>query len=83
MKSGMLAAEAAFEALLKGDSSEQYYPYKAKVNESWIRKEMEISRNFLSDITNKGLVVSGINYGIASSLVLHPISPKGMKIMKV
>lgn len=66
MKSGMLAAEAAFEALLKGDSSEQVLSvYKQKVDESWIRKEMEISQNFHTDITNKGLVVSGVNYGIA------------------
>ena len=44
----MLAAEAAFEALLKGDSSEQVLSvYKQKVDESWIRKEMEISQNFI------------------------------------
>ncbi|MBM74047.1 MAG: electron transfer flavoprotein [Proteobacteria bacterium] len=63
MKSGMLAAETAFEALLKKNYDEDVLKtYKTKVDESWIRTEMEPSRNFHTDISTKNIVVSGIGY---------------------
>jgi len=47
IKSGMLAAETAFAALLSGDSSaEALSQYKTAVDESWIRKELWPVRNF-------------------------------------
>ncbi len=47
IKSGMLAAETAFEALLTGDSSaERLQGYKAAVDESWIHEELWRVRNF-------------------------------------
>ncbi len=47
MKSGMLAAETAFEALKSGQSTEAVLSaYQAKVNASWIRTEMEPMKNF-------------------------------------
>jgi electron-transferring-flavoprotein dehydrogenase len=49
MKSGMLAAETAFEALKRGDpSAEVLRAYKEKVDASWIREEMEPAKNFHS-----------------------------------
>ncbi len=63
MKSGMLAAETAFESLLKQDNSDTVLSaYKEKIDESWIKKEMEPSRNFHTDISTKNMVVSGIGY---------------------
>src|SRR6185369_11734211 len=47
MKSGMLAAEAAFEALRRGDpSADVLKRYKESVDASWIREEMEPAKNF-------------------------------------
>lgn len=47
MKSGMLAAEAAFAAMRCGDySAEMLGSYAEMVNESWIREELWPVRNF-------------------------------------
>jgi electron-transferring-flavoprotein dehydrogenase len=47
MKSGMLAAETAFEALERGDFSEKgLSAYPSRVEASYIRKELWKSRNF-------------------------------------
>lgn len=47
IKSGMLAAETAFDALLSGDnSSDTLSEYKAAVDASWIREELYAVRNF-------------------------------------
>jgi electron-transferring-flavoprotein dehydrogenase len=47
IKSGMLAAEAIFEALLANDfSSKQLCRYEHLVNDSWIMKELRRVRNF-------------------------------------
>jgi electron-transferring-flavoprotein dehydrogenase len=47
MKSGMLAAETAFEALQKGDASKATLAdYEDRVRNSWIRDELYKVRNF-------------------------------------
>jgi electron-transferring-flavoprotein dehydrogenase len=47
IKSGMLAAETAFQALLKNDASKQeLLDYPGKVQASWIREELWPVRNF-------------------------------------
>ena len=47
IKSGMLAAETAFVALLREDASaRQLAAYKARVDASWIREELYPVRNF-------------------------------------
>ncbi len=47
IKSGMLAAETAFDALLSGNTSEsQLSEYKVRVDHSWIREELYPVRNF-------------------------------------
>ena len=66
MKSGMLAAEAAFEALVKGDASaEVLQAYKQKIDASWVREEMQVSQNMHANFQGgfmKGLVRTGLNY---------------------
>ena len=70
MKSGMLAAETAFEALKRGDSSaEVLAAYKTKVDASWIREEMEPAKNFHSYF-EKGVLGGLAQVGL--SLVLGP-----------
>lgn len=66
MKSGMLAAEAAFEAMLAGEApAEALKVYKSKLDQSWIREEMEFSKNFHHNFRNglvPGLVRTGLQY---------------------
>jgi electron-transferring-flavoprotein dehydrogenase len=59
MKSGMLAAETAFEALLEKDSSARVLSrYAERVERSWIREELWPVRNFHQCF--KGGMLSGI-----------------------
>jgi electron-transferring-flavoprotein dehydrogenase len=47
IKSGMLAAETAFEALKTGDASEKTLSaFPSKIEQSWIKKELWAVRNF-------------------------------------
>ncbi|HET9742928.1 MAG TPA: electron transfer flavoprotein-ubiquinone oxidoreductase [Terriglobales bacterium] len=47
IKSGMLAAETAYEALVDGDfSTNQLSSYQSRVEKSWIRQELWPVRNF-------------------------------------
>ena len=58
MKSGMLAAETAFSALVKGDfSAETLKEYKKKIDESFVKKDLWKTRNFHQTIS-KGLFLS-------------------------
>src|SRR5271155_4853486 len=64
IKSGMLAAETAFDAMLSGDNSgDTLSEYKAAVDSSWIKDELYAVRNFHQAFENglyDGLVRAGI-----------------------
>jgi electron-transferring-flavoprotein dehydrogenase len=64
IKSGMLAAEAAFDALLSANSSaDTLSGYKAAVDRSWIREELWRVRNFHQGFEHgmlEGMVKAGI-----------------------
>jgi electron-transferring-flavoprotein dehydrogenase len=63
MKSGMLAAEAAFEALVRGESSAAVLKaYQDRLEASWVKKEMERSQNFHAGFAG-GLIPGMINAG--------------------
>jgi electron-transferring-flavoprotein dehydrogenase len=66
IKSGMLAAEAIFEALLVSDfSAKQLQRYEELVNESWIIPELRKVRNFHAAFRNGrwlGLLNSGLQF---------------------
>ncbi len=64
MKSGMLAAEAIFEALLKGDNSAaQLGKYEEAVKNSYIKEEMWKGRNFHQGF-HRGRLAGMIHAGI-------------------
>jgi len=70
MKAGMLAAEAAFEALKRGDPSDAVLSqYQRAVESSWIREEMEPAKNFHASM-EKGVV--GGMAAVGLSLLLGP-----------
>ncbi len=64
MKSGMLAAETAFEALKRGDSTEAVMAeFKKKIDESWVREELEASKNWHAAFEN-GFIPGGLKAGM-------------------
>jgi len=63
MKSGMLAAETAFEAMKSGDNSEQAMAkFKAAIDASWIRPEMEPTKNFHAGFHTSGMIGGSVKY---------------------
>ncbi|MBD0327217.1 MAG: NAD(P)/FAD-dependent oxidoreductase, partial [Pyrinomonadaceae bacterium] len=83
IKSGMLAAEAIFEALLAGDySSQKLKRYEELVNESWIMTELRKVRNFHASfrhgrwlgLANAGLqfITGGRSWGIFDRASAEP-----------
>jgi len=82
IKSGMLAAEAAFHALLNEDySSNQLREYEGLFEASWAREELYSQRNFhqafengqIAGMVNAGLgmVTGGRGFGFADRLEGH------------
>ncbi|HEX8397190.1 MAG TPA: electron transfer flavoprotein-ubiquinone oxidoreductase [Pyrinomonadaceae bacterium] len=64
MKSGMLAAETIFEALLRGDfSAATLKVYQEKVEKSWLKTELYAVRNFHSAFAN-GRIMALVNGGL-------------------
>jgi len=81
-KSGILAAETAFHALLSGDSSSaQLQEYDALFEASWAREELWSQRNFHQPFENgvlaglfnagAGIVTGGRGYGVSNKLEGH------------
>ena len=63
MKSGMLAAEAAFEAVQAARSGDELAAYSAKFEASWLRDELHRARNF-KPMMGKGLWMGTLLVGI-------------------
>lgn len=78
MKSGMLAAEAAFEALVRGDSrAEVLRLYKDRLDASWVRTEMEPSKNFHAGFANGvpfGAVKAGLSWMFGPGTAIVPFT---------
>jgi len=89
IKSGMLAAETIFEALLAGEfSSRQLQRYEQLVNESWIIPELRKVRNFHAGFRHGrwlGLVNAGLQFitsGKAWGILERTHGESGHKAMK-
>jgi len=59
MKSGMLAAEAAFAAIQAGRSGDELQEYAEAFNRSWIRKELHTVRNAKPILSKYGTMLGG------------------------
>jgi electron-transferring-flavoprotein dehydrogenase len=59
MKSGMLAAEAAFAALGEGRSGDELASYPTSVEKSWIYKELKVVRNAKPILSRYGTMIGG------------------------
>jgi len=82
IKSGMLAAESAFQALVNADySASQLQEYEALFENSWVRDELWLQRNFhqafeygaILGMVNAGLglVTKGRGFGVMNRLEGH------------
>ena len=56
MKSGMMAAEAAFEAIGAGRSADELKAYSKAFKRSWVYKELSVVRNALPLIEKFGMI---------------------------
>jgi electron-transferring-flavoprotein dehydrogenase len=63
IKSGMLAAEAAFDALASGRAHDELVAYPQAFERSWLYDELYRARNFKPWL-DKGLVVGALMWGI-------------------
>ncbi|MEZ4321552.1 MAG: electron transfer flavoprotein-ubiquinone oxidoreductase [Myxococcota bacterium] len=78
MKSGMLAAEAAFDAMASGDpSAETLKAYKTRLDASWVRTEMEPAKNMHHNFRDGfvgGLVRTGLQYFVGPGSTIKPFA---------
>jgi electron-transferring-flavoprotein dehydrogenase len=75
MKSGMLAAEAAFAAIGAERAADELTSYSDALNDSWIAKELKIVRNAEPAVAKFGLVMGTLYAGF--DMWVHSL---GMKL---
>ncbi|KGM51385.1 electron transfer flavoprotein-ubiquinone oxidoreductase [Lysobacter concretionis Ko07 = DSM 16239] len=68
IKTGMLAAEAAFEALSQGRSGDELLAYPAAFETSWLHEELKLSKNF-KQWFKKGRLLATLMTGIEQWLL--------------
>ena len=68
IKTGMLAAEAAFDALVAGRQHDELTAYPAAFEKSWLRTELDRSRNF-KQWFKKGFLLASLMTGIEQWLL--------------
>ena len=73
MKTGMLAAEAAFDALTQNRAQDELEAYPEAFKQSWLHEELHKARNF-KPMMSKGLYVGTLLVGI-EQLVFNGKSP--------
>ena len=68
IKSGMLAADAAFEAVRKGRAGDELSDYPVAFKDSWLHDELHRARNF-KPWMSKGLVMGTLMFGMDQVLL--------------
>ncbi|WP_037515516.1 electron transfer flavoprotein-ubiquinone oxidoreductase [Sphingopyxis sp. LC81] len=80
MKSGMMAAEAAFAAVTAGRSSDTLDAYQAAFDDSWVKKELSVVRNVLPLVEKygdlAGTLLSGITMWLETLKIKVPFTMK-------
>ncbi len=59
MKTGMLAAEAAFKAMAAGRAGDELVEYEAAYKKSWVARELKLVRNAKPLLVKFGTVIGG------------------------
>jgi electron-transferring-flavoprotein dehydrogenase len=68
IKSGMLAADAAFDAILSGRRGDELNAYPQSFRRSWLHKELHRARNF-KQWMSKGLYIGTLMVGVEQKLL--------------
>ena len=80
MKSGMMAAEAAFAAVAAGRGSDTLDAYQAAFDDSWVKKELSVVRNVLPLVEKygdlAGTLLSGITMWLETLKIKVPFTMK-------
>ncbi|MFZ5725949.1 MAG: 4Fe-4S dicluster domain-containing protein [Pseudomonadota bacterium] len=80
MKSGMMAAEAAFAAVTAGRSGDTLDAYQAAYDDSWVRKELSVVRNVLPLVEKwgdlGGTILAGITMWAETLKIRMPFTMK-------
>ncbi len=80
MKSGMMAAEAAFAAVTTDRSSDTLDAYQAAFDESWVKKELSVVRNVLPLVEKWGdffgTILSGMTMWLETLKIKVPFTMK-------
>ncbi len=80
MKSGMMAAEAAFAAVQAGREGDELTAYPEAYDKSWVKKELSVVRNVLPLVEKYGEVLgtglAGINMWLESWGIKMPFTMK-------
>lgn len=80
MKTGMMAAEAAFEAVQGGREGDELTAYPDAYDASWVKKELSVVRNVLPLVEKYGeflgTILSGINMWLESWGIKMPYTMK-------
>ena len=63
IKSGMMAADAAFSALTAGRQQDELSDYPVAFEQSWLHEELHVARNF-KPWMSKGLFIGSLMFGI-------------------
>ena len=86
IKTGMLAAEAAYDAIMAGRSHDELAAYPQAFEKSWLRKELHKARNF-KQWFKKGLTVGTLMTGIEQFLLrghvpwtIHRAEPDNVRL---
>ncbi|MBA3940864.1 MAG: electron transfer flavoprotein-ubiquinone oxidoreductase [Sphingopyxis sp.] len=80
MKSGMMAAEAAFAAVTAGRSGDTLDAYQAAYDDSWVKKELSVVRNVLPLVEKygdlAGTILSGMTMWLETLKIKVPFTMK-------
>jgi len=80
MKSGMMAAEAAFDAVQSGREGDELTAYPDAYDASWVKKELSVVRNVLPLVEKYGesfgTMLAGINMWLESWGIKMPFTMK-------
>jgi len=73
IKTGMLAADAAYDAVIAGRQRDELAAYPAEFEKSWLHDELHRARNF-KPYLDKGLVTGAVLFGV-DQIVLRGKAP--------
>lgn len=80
MKTGMMAAEAAYEAIVAERESDELTAYQDAYDNSWVKEELRVVRNVLPAVEKYGnflgTVISGINMWAENFKIKMPFTMK-------